>query len=175
MPFSRTDAQGELRALERFCNSARFLYTEDALITPTSASAWLRANDIDAGELNRKEHEQVVDLREVIRDHLEGQDRVAELNKLAKNLLAGPRWAADGEPVLPPKRAGALESYLSSLLALLFTAGFTGELERLKTCRNPDCRWVFYDRSPARNSVWCSMDVCGARHKMRSYRSRLAR
>lgn len=175
MAFSRTDAPGELRALEQFCNSARLLSTEDALITPASAGEWLRAHGIDVGELNRKEHEQVVGLRETIRDHLGGEDRVAELNRLAKTMLAGPRWAADGEPVLPAKRAGALEAYLGSLLALVFAAGLTGELERLKTCRNPDCRWVFYDRSPARNSVWCSMDVCGARHKMRTYRSRLAR
>lgn len=175
MPFSRTEAPGELRALEQFCNSARFLHTEDALITPPSATAWLRAHELDIPELTRKEHERLIGVRETIRDHLGGEDRNAELNRLAKALLGGPRWSVEGEPILQPRRTDGLDGYLGSLLALLFTADLTGDLERFKTCRNPDCRWVFYDRSPARNSVWCSMDICGARHKMRAYRSRHAR
>ncbi|MFD5642405.1 CGNR zinc finger domain-containing protein, partial [Streptomyces anulatus] len=36
----------------------------------------------------------------------------------------------------------------------------------------PECRWVFYDRAPSSNGLWCDMDVCGARHKMRAYRAR---
>ncbi|WP_373299583.1 CGNR zinc finger domain-containing protein [Amycolatopsis acidiphila] len=48
----------------------------------------------------------------------------------------------------------------------------TGRARRLKPCTAPGCRWLFYDRSPAGNSVWCNMDICGARHKMRAYRSR---
>jgi predicted RNA-binding Zn ribbon-like protein len=175
MPFPRSEAPGELGMLEQLCNSARLLYTEDALITAASASAWLRANGIDVGEIKGKEHELLVRLRETVRDHLEGQNRTSELNKLAKVLLAPPRWSDQGEPVLPPRKTGALDTYLGECLALVFTAGLTGELDRLKVCRNPDCRWVFYDRSPAQNSVWCSMDVCGARQKMRTYRSRHAR
>ncbi|EHR62414.1 CGNR zinc finger domain-containing protein [Saccharomonospora cyanea] len=174
MSFPRTEAPGELKKLEELCNSARLLYTEDALITAASASAWLRATGVDAGELNRKEHELLLKLRETVRDHLDGQERTSELNKLAKSLLAPPRWSSRGEPVLPPKKTGPLDTYLGECLALVFTSGLTGELERLKVCRNQDCRWVFYDRSPAQNSVWCSMDVCGARQKMRTYRSRHA-
>ena len=73
-------------------------------------------------------------------------------------------------------RAGARDSdaYLGECLALVFIGGLTGELDRLKVCRNPDCRWVFYDRSPGQSSVWCSMDLCGARQETR-YRSRHAR
>ncbi|TLW92265.1 CGNR zinc finger domain-containing protein [Saccharomonospora piscinae] len=175
MPFSRTDAPGELGKLEGLCNSARLLYTEDALITSASASAWLRAHEIEVAELNRKEHDLLLRLRETVRDHLDGHERTTELNRLAKVLLAPPRWSARGEPVLPPKKTGALDTYLADCLALVFTTGLTGELDRLKVCQNPDCRWVFYDRSPAQNSIWCSMDVCGARHKMRTYRSRHAR
>ncbi|ACU97694.1 CGNR zinc finger domain-containing protein [Saccharomonospora viridis] len=174
MPFSRTEAPGELRKLEQLCNSARLLYTEDALITSTSASAWLRANGVDVGDLNRKEHELLLKLRETIRDHLDGQERTAELNKLAKVLLAPPRWSEHGEPVLPPRKTGPFDAYLGECLALVFIGGLTGELDRLKVCRNPDCRWVFYDRSPGQSSVWCSMDLCGARQETR-YRSRHAR
>lgn len=175
MPFSRTEAPGELRKLEQLCNSARLLYTEDALITTTSATAWLCANGVEVDDLSRKEHELLLKLRETVRNHLAGQERASELNKLAKILLASPRWSENGEPVLPPKRTAPFDTYLGECLALVFTSGLTGELDRLKVCRNQDCRWVFYDRSPAQNSVWCSMDLCGARQKMRTYRSRHAR
>lgn len=175
MTFSRTDAPGELRKLEDFCNSARFLSTEDALITPESTTGWLRARGIETRDLSRKDHERLITVREIIRDHLGGEERTADLNKLARAVLAGPRWSPGGDPVLPVRRADPVDVYVGSLLAVLFAAGITGELDRLKTCRNPDCRWVFYDRSPAQNSVWCSMDVCGARNKMRTYRSRHAR
>ena len=47
-----------------------------------------------------------------------------------------------------------------------------GTWERLKACRNEDCRWAFYDVSKNRSGSWCDMAVCGARHKMRAYRKR---
>lgn len=174
MPFSRSEAPGELRPLEQFCNSAQLLHAEDALVTPVSATTWLRHHELDIAELTRKDHERLVGVRETIRDYLGGHDQVTELNRLAKTLLNGPRWSADGAPILHYRRTDGLDAYLGALLALLFTADLTGNLTRLKTCRNPDCRWVFYDRSPGRNSVWCSMDICGARYKMRAYRSRHA-
>ncbi|MEU1281222.1 CGNR zinc finger domain-containing protein [Streptomyces sp. NPDC005805] len=46
---------------------------------------------------------------------------------------------------------------------------------RLKACEAEDCRWAYYDRSPAGRRRWCSMSVCGARTKMRTYRARARR
>lgn len=43
---------------------------------------------------------------------------------------------------------------------------------RLKACREDTCRWAFYDHSKNRSGHWCSMEVCGARHKARQYRAR---
>ncbi|MEY9845189.1 CGNR zinc finger domain-containing protein [Streptacidiphilus sp. MAP5-3] len=43
---------------------------------------------------------------------------------------------------------------------------------RLKACAAEDCRWLYYDRSPAGRGRWCSMAVCGSRAKMRTYRAR---
>ncbi len=34
------------------------------------------------------------------------------------------------------------------------------------------CGWLFLDTSRARGRRWCSMNVCGARHKMRRYHQR---
>ncbi|MDX3067990.1 CGNR zinc finger domain-containing protein, partial [Streptomyces sp. ND04-05B] len=44
--------------------------------------------------------------------------------------------------------------------------------QRLKGCGAPDCHWAYFDRSPAGRGRWCSMQVCGARAKMRRYRAK---
>lgn len=52
------------------------------------------------------------------------------------------------------------------------TAAADGTWARLKVCEAADCRWAYYDRSPAGRRRWCSMSVCGARAKMRTYRAK---
>ncbi|MEU1472317.1 CGNR zinc finger domain-containing protein [Streptomyces sp. NPDC005761] len=54
----------------------------------------------------------------------------------------------------------------------LAAASAEGTWARLKACEAADCRWVYYDRSPAGRRRWCSMAVCGARAKMRTYRAK---
>ncbi|HYH51840.1 MAG TPA: CGNR zinc finger domain-containing protein, partial [Acidimicrobiia bacterium] len=41
-----------------------------------------------------------------------------------------------------------------------------------KVCRQPDCRWAYYDESRNRSRTWCSMESCGNRAKARSFRQR---
>ncbi len=41
--------------------------------------------------------------------------------------------------------------------------------EPIKRCANPDCGWLFLDRSRRGNRRWCDMAVCGARSKARRY------
>ncbi|MCA1222679.1 CGNR zinc finger domain-containing protein [Streptomyces sp. 8L] len=53
-------------------------------------------------------------------------------------------------------------------------ASLDGTWQRLKACEAETCRWAYYDRSPAGRRRWCSMSVCGARNKMRTYRARRA-
>jgi predicted RNA-binding Zn ribbon-like protein len=47
-----------------------------------------------------------------------------------------------------------------------------GSWPRLKACAADNCQWAFYDHSRNHSRVWCSMDVCGNREKVRSYRER---
>ena len=49
-----------------------------------------------------------------------------------------------------------------------------GRWSRVKLCASPDCRWAFYDTSRSGGGRWCSMEVCGNRHKTRAYRQRRA-
>ena len=165
MAYDRPAAPGALEKIESFCNSARFLYDEDAFGTPQDTERWLHEHGrpISVDEPARQE---LVRLREAIRDHLES-GAAAELNEFARTFLQAPQWDESGVRI--PAADG---SVIGELVAILAVEELAGRRERLKVCRSTDCRWLFYDRSPANNSVWCSMSICGARHKMRSYRKR---
>lgn len=177
MVYSRQAAPADLARLETFCNSARFLYDEDAFETPVAASAWLCDTGLASAELELDEHglARLVELRETIRAHLGGIDpeHTSEvLNRFAEHVIAGPAWTGAGAPHLRTRSGAPCDELVADLLTVVFTAGLYGGLARLKPCHAPECRWVFYDRSPQGNSIWCSMRICGARHKMRSYRAR---
>jgi predicted RNA-binding Zn ribbon-like protein len=61
-------------------------------------------------------------------------------------------------------------------LGLLADAGAravtAGDLDRLRTCANEDCRWAFYDTSRSGRRKWCDMASCGNRAKARRHRER---
>jgi predicted RNA-binding Zn ribbon-like protein len=77
--------------------------------------------------------------------------------------------AADGSAALAPADESPL---LSRVAAAVAQALVEGTWTRLKACEAADCHWAYYDRSPAGRGRWCSMQVCGARAKMRRYRSK---
>ncbi|MFI1419397.1 CGNR zinc finger domain-containing protein [Streptomyces sp. NPDC020731] len=76
---------------------------------------------------------------------------------------------ADGSAALAPVDDGPLLSRIADAVAEAVTAG---TWDRLKACEAADCLWAYYDRSPAGRGRWCSMQVCGARAKMRRYRAK---
>ncbi|CAM4221843.1 CGNR zinc finger domain-containing protein [Nocardiopsis rhodophaea] len=180
MPYARPAAPGALERIETFCNSARFLYGEDAFTAPDSARAWLRAHGWpNVGDLDEPAVGELVRVREALRAHIEGAsgERAASargiLNAHARATLLPPQWRQDGEPQIPTiGGTRGVTALIGSLLATLATEELAGRRPRLKVCASPECRWVYYDRSPGNNSTWCAMDICGARHKMRAYRSR---
>lgn len=45
------------------------------------------------------------------------------------------------------------------------------ELNRIKFCQNPECRWVFYDESKNRTRKWCD-NTCASLMKVRKYREK---
>ncbi|WP_406436537.1 CGNR zinc finger domain-containing protein [Streptomyces sp. NBC_00631] len=76
---------------------------------------------------------------------------------------------ADGSAALTPADPDPL---LSRIAAAVATALVEGTWTRLKACEADSCHWAYYDRSPAGRGRWCSMQVCGAREKMRRYRAK---
>lgn len=77
--------------------------------------------------------------------------------------------ASDGSAALAPADPRPLLSRVAVSVAESLIAG---TWMRLKACEAADCHWAYYDRSPAGRGRWCSMQVCGARAKMRRYRGK---
>jgi len=51
----------------------------------------------------------------------------------------------------------------------------SGDPKRLRTCANPDCGWVFYDRTRGITRRWCDSRACGNLMKVRRFRVRQRR
>ncbi|OYZ94924.1 MAG: hypothetical protein B7X99_15150 [Rhizobiales bacterium 17-65-6] len=53
-------------------------------------------------------------------------------------------------------------------------ADFVGAFEphRMRHCNGPECTLVFYDTARNATRRWCSMALCGNRHKVRNHRAR---
>lgn len=72
----------------------------------------------------------------------------------------------------------ASEGGLEWLLAAVARSGAEiiaeGPRARLRLCANPRCGLFFYDTSRTRRRRWCSMTVCGNRHKVAAFARRHA-
>lgn len=80
---------------------------------------------------------------------------------------AGPRLARETAPPSPSTALGMVAESVASLLA-------EGNFELVRQCEHPDCVLWFYDRTKSHRRRWCSMAVCGNRHKAAEYRRRNA-
>lgn len=49
-----------------------------------------------------------------------------------------------------------------------------GDFSLVKHCEHKDCVLWFYDKTKAHKRRWCSMKVCGNRHKVMKFRKKLA-
>jgi len=47
----------------------------------------------------------------------------------------------------------------------------SAELEKLRGCGDPECRWLFLDTSKNHTRRWCDMAVCGNRMKARRFKA----
>src|SRR5581483_9399062 len=78
----------------------------------------------------------------------------------------------DGLVGLTAGTDGGLTDGLAGLLLIVRDAQQSGLWSRLKVCRNPECRWAFFDRSHAHRGMWCDMATCGNMIKNRNLRAR---
>jgi predicted RNA-binding Zn ribbon-like protein len=99
--------------------------------------------------------------------------RPADLARLNASVADTPRPWVDPEtralgwgiPVTGTQVLGAVAREAIELVA-------TERASRVHECSADDCRLLFLDTSRSGNRRWCSMERCGNRQKVRSYRAR---
>ena len=110
-------------------------------------------------------------------DHIEGREDPEAASRLTM-ALAPSRLTLAVDPAGGVRLVSAdhdpFSRVIGAVAAAIAQAATTGTWARLKCCPGRSCGWAFYDRSASSRSRWCSMQICGARAKMRAYRDRLA-
>jgi predicted RNA-binding Zn ribbon-like protein len=72
-------------------------------------------------------------------------------------------------------REGGLDWLLAAIARSAAEIVVEGESVRLRLCANPNCGLFFCDTSRTRRRRWCSMSVCGNRHKVAAFARKHAR
>ncbi|MGC9494696.1 CGNR zinc finger domain-containing protein [Streptomyces sp. WG7] len=163
----RSPAPGGLELVRSLVNTLDIETGADTLDTPEGRAPFgLTEDDVPGAR----------DLRESLRATLlahAGHPPHRAVTPLGELLAGAPLVVtvdtADGSAALVPARDGSLPARVAAAVAEALVAG---TWTRMKACEAADCHWAYYDRSPAGRGRWCSMQVCGARAKMRRYRAK---
>lgn len=167
-----------LRWVEELVNTRSIEFDTEDLASPAAAASWLHARGLvpAARRVTSADLARLVRLREGLRallvDVTDPPGDPVALRDLAE-LAAEVPLVVDVErrpPALTPPRPGTVDGALAVILAAISDAVAAGTWERLKVCREPGCRWAYYDHSRNRSRSWCSMSTCGNRAKARTFR-----
>jgi predicted RNA-binding Zn ribbon-like protein len=164
----RSPAPGGLALVEALVNTLDIESGADSLDTAEGRARFGITGDEEAARARTLRES----LRVVLLAHA-GHPPHREVTPLGELLAGAPLLVAvdrrDGSATLAPADEDPL---LSRVAAAVAEALVAGTWSRLKACEAADCLWAYYDRSPAGRGRWCSMQVCGARAKMRRYRAK---
>lgn len=69
-------------------------------------------------------------------------------------------------------RGDALASLMGAVAEAVAQLLVEGDFALVKQCEHPDCILWFYDRTKAHKRRWCSMALCGNRHKAAQFRKK---
>ncbi len=173
-----------LLLVQAFVNTRDLDAQTDVLSDTDAAKAWLVASGLlpAALRLQPADLERARTLRESIRSLLasDGGERRQEaqldpLRELAHAHQARLTIDDRGALAVENPKHDDLADGLFDLLLIIRAAQQDGTWTRMRACANPDCRWVFYDRSRNQQGHWCDMAVCGNRLKNRNLRARRRR
>nr|WP_206313890.1 CGNR zinc finger domain-containing protein [Streptomyces coryli] len=154
-----------------------FVNTLDVESGADDLESFLTDDRVSALSLRKRDLPALRRLREALRAVcLAHAGLPAPTEPLGELLAAAPLTVAvspDGGARLRPARELKGVAVLTArIAATIASAAADGTWDRLKACEADDCRWAYYDRSPAGRRRWCTMAVCGSRAKMRAYRTR---
>ncbi|MGY1436129.1 CGNR zinc finger domain-containing protein [Streptomyces reniochalinae] len=176
-------APASLVLVQELANTLDIESGRDRLETADDLARFVRAHELTALRLGERDLPGLRELREALRAACLAHtgspvppEAVAALDRHLSEAPVTLRLDSGGEARLRPAHGLAgLPAFTAHLAVRIATAAGDGTWARLKACEAHDCLWVYYDRSPAGRSRWCTMAVCGSRAKMRTYRARRAR
>jgi predicted RNA-binding Zn ribbon-like protein len=179
-PGERSPAPEPLALVQDLVNTVDLEMEQDALTRPADLSTFCADHGLTGLRFDWADLEEALILREAVRDVCQAHAGVdvpaASLATLDRLLAEAPlrlALAADGgATVRPVDGLRNVQALVAQLAADITASVADGTWPRLKACAADSCRWVYYDRSPAGRSRWCTMSLCGARNKMRKYRAR---
>ena len=184
VPTETKPAPGSLLLVQAFVNTWDGEQGTDELLDPGSACDWLSRAGLWAGPGSPTPGELHLarSAREGIRALLIANsggpaptaDDLRFLHALADAAHVQMAIQPNGQISLTAAHDGQIEGQLARILLIIRDAQRDGTWTRLKACRNPECRWAFYDRSHSQRGTWCDMAVCGNRIKNRRLRQRRA-
>jgi predicted RNA-binding Zn ribbon-like protein len=177
-PEPRAPAPGRLSLVQEFVNSVELPDGEDELATADQATRWLGLHQTAlARPMSEAERRRLVNVREELRvlltAHAGSSVDQAVFDRLT-HLLNGARvrTVISAQGATLAEDAPGAAGFLAEISAAIVEATVSGTWDRLKVCRDDECRWAFYDHSKNGRGAWCSMRVCGCRAKSRAYRTR---
>jgi predicted RNA-binding Zn ribbon-like protein len=169
-----------LRLVQEFVNSVELdpEGDQDAIATPDGLDAWLAAQGFPGPPSTPADVERARVVREGMRRLLEENnghpaepDQAGVLDRALSQTELHIRFQ---EGAVRLVAAPGLDAFLADLADAVLCSKSSGNWSNLKACRAESCRWAFYDRSRNHSGVWCSMEECGSREKVRAYRRRKA-
>jgi predicted RNA-binding Zn ribbon-like protein len=178
------EAPGDLAQVRAFVNTLDLDEGVDELETPERLAAWLREHGLleRAVVASQEDLRRALSFREALRSVLLSNNDARPVPGEAADVLddvaarARPRLRIGAGASISLDAGGRdVDAALGRLLVIVYRAMEHDTWRRLKACRNDTCQWAFYDHSKNRSGHWCSMEVCGARHKAQAYRARQKR
>jgi predicted RNA-binding Zn ribbon-like protein len=134
-------------------------------LTATNATGLL-----DAGRALRET------VRQLVRRRKNGEViDPAPLNALMAEAVSHPELVVDGAGSWRVERRRQLETPRQLLAPVAEAAAdllATGDFDLIRKCEDASCTLWFYDRTKSHRRRWCSMAVCGNRHKVAAFRQR---
>jgi predicted RNA-binding Zn ribbon-like protein len=173
----REPAEDDLRLVQDFVNTLDREHGVELFDAPQGLADWLAHRGLPgAGDrLTARDVERALGVREALRAILlannggpDAPQAYAALGAAARRARLTPAFAPPPGPTLEPGAQG-VDAALGRVIAVAFAAMLDGRWARLKACPRDVCGWVFYDRSTANRSTWCSMRICGQRVKANAY------
>jgi predicted RNA-binding Zn ribbon-like protein len=179
-------APAPLRIVEEFVNSHHVHPHREGedelegLRSPEDLKAWLVGRDLiePDEQVHATDLHYAIETREGLRRMLltnggasPDEGAVETVNRAATRGQLTLRFDVDGGSGLKPVARG-VDGAIGAILAVAFASMAEGSWTRLKVCPEETCRVAFFDHSKNRSRRWCSMEVCGNRTKVRSYRQR---